>query len=365
MKGLLLVPLALALPLAAGAQEAPPPTFEERIEVTEVLLDVLVSDREGNVIIGLGPEDFVVEEDGKEVPVQGVTFYSNRRFLETAGAATKLRIDPDEVPQDRYFVLFFHDQRAANVESPGLMARQLEAGREARKWVRGELLPNDWAAVVSYDQKLKVQADFTRDRGALERAIGDAVAGKDPGGNWPSRLPAAAPGRDQPPSLLAGLPSGNELRDRTPTVYEGLQVLARALGNVRGRKNLLLFTIGFGRVNPFGLYEPDPRYYPDTKQALNDHNVAVYAVDLVPTGTEHTMANAMHQLADETGGRYLFNFTSFASPLRQIAEENNGYYLLAYQSRHPAGEQGYREVTVKTRNPEFRVRAREGYRFGD
>ena len=134
---------------------------------------------------------------------------------------------------------------------------------------------------------------------------------------------------------------------------------------MRGRKNMILFTIGFGTINSFGQYIPDPRYYPDMQQALNDNNVAVYALDLVPTGTEHIMSSAMNQLALETGGRYYFNFTSFMTPLRQLAEDNNGYYLLAYESRNPKGESGYREVKVKTKNPDFKVRAREGYLFGE
>ena len=353
------------LALAAGAtpvlaQETPPPRFEERVDVTEVLLDVLVTDRDNNVIIGLKPEDFVVEEDGKAVPVRDVTFYSNRRYLGNAEAAAAQGIKLNEVQEDRYFILFFHDQQTANFEAPGLMARQMEAAREARRWVREERLPNDWVAVVSYDHKLKVQQDFTRKEADLLRAVDGASQGRDPGGNWPSRA-----ADDKGPSLLARLPRGNELRDQTATIYDGIETLAEAAGAVRGRKNMILFTIGFGTINSFGQYIPDPRYYPDMQQALNDNNVAVYAVDLVPTGTDHTMSSAMNQLALDTGGRYYFNFTSFITPLRQLAEDNNGYYLLAYESRHPQGETGYTEVTVKTKNPDFRVRAREGYLFGE
>ncbi len=359
------VALTLALALAAQAipvlaQETPPPTFEERIDVTEVLLDVLVTDRDDNVIIGLEPEDFVVEEDGKPVPVRDVTFYSNRRYLGSAETAQAQGIRLNEVQEDRYFILFFHDQQIANFEAQGLMARQLEAAREARRWVRKERLPNDWVAVVSYDHKLKVQQDFTRNANDLLRAVDAAAQGRDPGGNWPSRMSTK-----EAPSLLARLPRGNELRNQTGTIYDGIETLAEAAGAVRGRKNMILFTIGFGTINSFGQYIPDPRYYPDMQQALNDNNVAVYAVDLMPAGSEHIMSSAMNQLALETGGRYYFNFTSFMTPLRQLAEDNNGYYLLAYESRNPQGETGYREVRVKTKNPDFRVRAREGYLFGE
>ena len=57
--------LAAALPIAA--QEEPAGRFAERIRVTEVLLDVLVTDADGNVVVGLNADDFVVEEQGKPV----------------------------------------------------------------------------------------------------------------------------------------------------------------------------------------------------------------------------------------------------------------------------------------------------------
>jgi VWFA-related protein len=369
MRRLMARPALLALTVALGlggslaAQEAAQdqPRFEgDRVDVNEVLLDVLVTDRQGNVILGLDKDDFVVREDGKPVDLTGLTFYSSSRFLESKEAAAKKGLNIDRTPQDRFFILFFQDQRDAAVDAPRLLSQQMEAGRRAREWVSKELAPADWVAVVSYDRKLKVHQDFTHDRRLLEDAIQDAVRGKDVDNTWPSRVPKSDGGW----SLVAGLPQGKALRDETPTIYEGIEKLAESAGQITGRKNLVLFTTGFGRVNSFGQYEPDNRYYPPMMRALNDNNVAVYAVDLVPPGTHHVLANAMNQLADETGGRYHFNFTSFATPLRQIAEENNGYYLLSYASPHPAGAKGFQRVEVTTTNPEFRVKTRDGYEYG-
>jgi VWFA-related protein len=183
---------------------------------------------------------------------------------------------------------------------------------------------------------------------------------KDREGNWPSRI---KPGEG--PSLYASLPKGNELRDKTTTIYDALEVLGDAAGQVRGRKNLILFTTGFGQINPFGQYIPDNRYYPDMVQTLNDNNIAVYSLDLVPAGTIHPLSNAMTQLANDTGGQYYTNFSTFTTPLREIGEENSGYYLLSYRTERPAGQQGFQEVDVDTTNPEFKVRARKGYEFGE
>lgn len=347
--------LCLAPTLAAQSQDQPPPQgqFEEEIKVQEVLLDVLVTDRQGNVIVGLDKNDFQVSEDGKPVELTGITFYSNRRLVESSQALAQRGVTADQVPEDRYFVLFFAD-------APELLSSQLDAGRRAREWVRKGLLRNDWVAVVSYDSKLKVHQDFTRDRTALQQAIADAVKGKDVDGNWPSRIEAG-----EGPSLRAGLPRGNDLRKKSGTNYDAVRLVAEASGTITGRKNLLLFTNGFaGRNNTFGQYQPDPKYYPEMSRALNDNNVAVYTIDLTPAGTEHTLSDFMNELASDTGGRYFYNFTNFTTPLEQIADENSGYYLLSYRSEKPAGEKGFQEVSVKTSNPEFRIRARKGYDYG-
>jgi VWFA-related protein len=357
------LPIALAatllcLPrLAAGQAEPPPqpaPTFAEQVDVTEVLLDALVTDRDGNVIVGLAKEDFRVEEDKKPVQLNAIEFYSSRPQVDAAGRRLT------DAGNQRLFVLFFHDQRRMNSEVPGVLARQLDAGRRARDWVK-KLAAEDYVAVASYDTSLAIAQDFTRDRKSLLRGIDLAVTGKAPRGNWPSRLPA----EEGLPSLLRLLPRGNALVDLTPTVYEGLQEIAKATRQLVGRKNLVLMSSGFGEVSSFGQFQPDPRYDAPTAQTLNDANVAVYAVDLLEIGTESPLQSSLSLLATSTGGYYFQNIVNFVTPLQSIADETTGYYLLSYRATHPHGASGYQKVTVAVRNPEFRVKAREGYRYGD
>jgi len=362
--------LSLGPSLALAAQPAPQPPadqpgarFQGQTNVNEVLLDVLVTGKRGNVIVGLNKNDFVVKENGKPVDLTGLTFYSNRRYLEAKDLSAKTGLDLDRVPENRYFILFFDDQKQSSVASPVLLSQQVQAGIQAKKWVSENLLPNDYVAIASYDYKLKIQQDFTHDTRSLAAAIDAAVQGKDTEGNWPSRI-AAAQAQALSPSLLANLPRGNDLRDQTTRIYDGIRLLADAAGRTTGRKNLILFTHGFGRINNFGQYEPDVRFYPPMMHALNANNVAVYALDLVPAGINHPLANAMNQLALETGGEYYFNFTNFLSPLKEVTKENNGYYLLSYGATHQADKSGFQKVTVETTNPEFKVKSREGYEYG-
>ena len=367
---LVTVGLGAAAPRAL-ADSLPAGEFGERVEVSEVLLDVLVTDRQGQVVLGLDSTDFVVEDAGREVIPTGTSFYSNR-FQVRDGEEGIQHPAPNEVLADRHFVLFFHDQ-TRDVSNTGLYIRNLvDAVRESRKWVESEMLPGDWVSVMSYDHKLKVHSDFTQDRQRLLRALDNVVRGKDPGNIW-------GPGRTEPGpeghTLLARLPERRELRRQTTRIYGALRLVADATRDVAGRKSLLLFTLGFGDLRATGNLsgavlasgvrsQPDRRFYPALEQALNDNNVAVYPIHMIPGASRAIQADFLSQLAGDSGGSYVQNFVNFIAPLREIADEQNGYYLLSYEAQHGAGETGYRSVRVKTRNPEFRVRARKGYRFG-
>ena len=141
--------------------------------------------------------------------------------------------------------------------------------------------------------------------------------------------------------------------------------MAEATAPLVGRKTLLLFTIGFGRMNRFHQYEPDPRYFEPMSESLNDANVAVYTFDLTDTGAQHPFANAMSHISDDTGGRYFPNVLHFATPIGDVAKETSGYYLVSYKAEHLTGLRGFQKVDVTLANREFKVTARKGYRFGE
>lgn len=346
--------LLCATTVAANAQEPPPliAPFGAEILVSEVLLDVLVTDRKGNAILGLQPSDFLVSEGDRPVEVTAAEFYSHRA-LEGSTAPV--------APAARFLLFFFDDQRGRNADVPGLLNRQVGAGRDAREFLAHALTPTDWVAILGYDFKLRLFADFTRDREVLARAVEAATTGKPDRGNWPSRQPV----EEGTPSLSRRLPAGDELRDQTATIYEAITLISEASTSIYGRKNLLLFTAGFGRMNRFRQYEPDPRYYEPMIESLNDANVAVYAFDLTEPGTRHPFADAMSQISSDTGGRYFADLSQFEAALTRVAAETSGYYLVSYRATHPSGLRGFQHVKVRLANPELKLTARRGYRFGD
>ena len=349
--------LALASPTFAQQQTVG--RFGERIQVTEVLLDVVVTDADGQVVVGLEADDFVVEEDGLPVDVGSATFYGSQNLLESPALAGRLA-STRAAASDRFFILFFHDLRR---EAPALLRRQREAVIQSRRWVERSLGERDWVAVVSYFAKLRIHQDFTQDRALALAALDSVGRGEDPGATW-----SAAAQLGEGPSLTRHLPQGRDLLKQTTRIQDGLKVLAEAAAGVKGRKNLVLFSIGFGDVDRFG-WRPDRRYYPRTKQALDDANVAVYPITLA-TGSLRddpvidALGSSLSQIAADTAGRDYQAFATFAVPLEQVVKDSGGYYLLSYSADYPAGDSGYREVSVRTTNPKLRVRAREGYRFG-
>ncbi|HEY8132955.1 MAG TPA: hypothetical protein VII12_13825, partial [Thermoanaerobaculia bacterium] len=73
---------------------------------------------------------------------------------------------------------------------------------------------------------------------------------------------------------------------------------------------------------------------------------------------------ALERIAAESNGQYFRYNTSFGGALKQIDKLSNGYYLISYYTK-PRNGNGFQKVDVAVKNPEFRVRARQGYSFGD
>lgn len=338
---------SMLLPGQSSAQEELA-RFDEMVEVSEVMLDVLVTDADGALVKGLGKEDFLIEEDGEEVTITDVDFYSTRYDTSDSKA--------DGIPWSRYFIAFFDDQKRFNRYGTLEIRQQIRASSHARRWVREEMQASDWMAVVRYDGRLKIYQDFSQDRDALEDALGRAAVGRAPSPQRQSQTGLV--------SLLRRLPEP-ATRKGKENIYQSIARLAEASGFIVGRKNLLLFTLGFGiEDRATRKTEPDERYYPQMEAMLNDHNVAVYPIDVTPAGRGARQRDFLQRLADDTGGFYDENFVGFLAPIKDVADDNHGYYLLSYQSPRPAGEIGYQRLEVKARRPEFEVRARRGYRYG-
>ncbi|HVR97446.1 MAG TPA: VWA domain-containing protein [Thermoanaerobaculia bacterium] len=314
----------------------------------EVLLDVLVAQSNGSVIVGLDKEDFIVLEGDTPVDVESVTFYGDHTQLQRGKIPERLGLKLEDIPQERYFILLFHEQEKILGQAGQTVSQRQEAAKAAHEWLK-TLLPNDFVAVLGYDTKLVAYTDFTRDPEVIATAIDSASAGKKP--ETPAR-PAPTGG----PSLLAGLPEGRALVTRSGTMFGALELIGHAAEGITGRKNLLVFTGGFGQRNSrLGVSDIE---ITEAILALNAGNVTVYPVDLLNRASP---TREMWLFVGETGGRF---FENFREALPIVAAENTGYYLLRYHTSHRGRKRGLQRVQVTTTLPGALVRVRSGYRYG-
>ena len=61
---------SLLLPAVAGAQGSADQPFVDVIDVRVVNLEVVVVDKKGNRVSGLGPEDFVLRVNKRQMPIE-------------------------------------------------------------------------------------------------------------------------------------------------------------------------------------------------------------------------------------------------------------------------------------------------------
>ena len=302
----------------------------------------------------------MVTDGGEPVTLTSATFHGSRRLLDWGEGLAQRGVEVESRPRGRHLVLFFQLQPFQSTSSrPSLLDRQLKAGRQIAEWLAEEVQPDDRVAVVSFRRGLAVHRDFTDERQALIDAVDAAVRGRSPETGDSSRRGLG----DGPPGL-GSLPTGKELRRQSRDLYKALRLVADAVREIPGRKNLLFVGRGFGDLSSFGGYQPEHAKLDPMLHALNDANVAVYPLDVTPVGTDYSLQISLRDLAADTGGRFYYDRVNFTESLREISTHTDGYYLLSYQSRRPVGASGYQRVSVGTRNPEFRIQARQGYLYG-
>ncbi len=341
--------LALVLALPALAQEVP--KYEEKLDVNLVLLDVTVTDHKGNQILGIAKDDFVVKIDGEQKPVESMEYFTNRRLLTVPEAQAEFK--GERGGDVRYFVIFFH-----TFPDPSFRTRfqndMIAARRASLDFVEKRILPEDKVAVAGYDLRLKMYTDFTSDKVVLKKAIEEAATF--------SNGITASPDNPADDSILKNLNVRTMIND-TGRIYDGLELLADAMKPIPARKALLLFSPGIGEASDFSAQIPenDAVWFDPMLASIQRSNVTVYPMHLMRNVRYHATEQNLIRLANETGGEYYRQATSFEIPLKLIENQNNGYYLLGvYTDAQKGSSDRLRRVAVTLKNPEFEVSARRG-----
>ena len=358
MRSLTLSILSILLAATAALAQTPPqtepiqqPAFGEKVEVSAVLIDAIVTDPQGNQILGLDKDDFLVSEDGTPKSLDSLDYYTSRRLLTSTEANAPFKVE--QLHEQRYVVFFFDKPEGAQLFSRIALARSA-----VNNFLNNQMTDSDRVAIVGDDVRLKVYSDFTADKTQLRKAL-DQVARFSLG----LKDPQADNGS---PSILRNI-DRNAMVNKTGTTYEALTVLADALQPIRARKNLVLFSPGIrepGEQSRGGVPLNRSRYYEPMIEALNEANVTVYAMNLMDNPPSAPIFHqTLESLARETNGDYYRYAVTYTGPITQVAKASAGYYMLSYRTNKTG--RGYQKVNVSIKNhPEFKVAARAGYTYG-
>jgi VWFA-related protein len=342
------VTLALVTSLAAGpanlsAQQAPTdiPDITIRTNTRLVVVDVVVTHKNGEPVTGLKAENFTLEENGKKqkvsvfaapgsatgptrAPAPAGILSNHPENVEPAGVPTVLLLDAANSQ--------FRDQAYARSQ---MLKYVVDQGRLGHPM-----------AVLTLTDRLRVLQQFTSDPQVLMTAIknlrpqepilqgappapeshGVATGGLDRGGSGGTAISSALATAQAATQQFADIQVGYNLERRTIITIEAMKALTRILGGLPGRKNVVWLTAslpfdlvpedrnvtdaelladlpGQGRqrsvsVNSAGAYAAEARqlHGQDIKEAeseLANTNIAIYPVDV--TGLISGMENSASQ----------------------------------------------------------------------
>jgi VWFA-related protein len=392
---------AAAVALNAGQNPPPspppaqgqPPTFKLRVDYVEV--DVVVTDRQGNLVTDLKKEDFQVLEDGKGQTVTAFTQVdipverADRPLYSDAPFEPDVRTN--EAPFDgRVYVMVIDDLHTN-------FARSIRVKNAARQFIERRLGANDLMAIVHTAGSNDASQEFTSNKRLLLAAV-DKTQGR--------KLTSATVNKTNEYYNTRGMrQTGDPLNDpddaeRAFNARNSLQTLrsvADWFASVRGRRKAILFVsegIDYditdlipqnGSNHGSGTMILDETR--DTIAAATRSNVAIYGIDprgLTDLGDESIEVGAfpddtslgvgtgslqnelrmsqdsLRTLSDETGGFAVVNRNDFSGAFERIVRDNSSYYVLAYYP--PDAKPGrVHKIDVRVTRPGLTVRARKGY----
>jgi len=227
---------ALWIAAVAIAQQPVPTPVQESVTVHRVEITLHATDRSGAAVQGMEPREFSVFVDGKHVDTESVEWVGSAgdatlvptREVRAEGPALEA---PQPAPAGRLFVMVFQREIAGQKEE-GLMRMK----RQALELI-DTLKPDDQVAILAMGARLWLRLDFTSDRKAIRKAIGDATHAED----------IVRVSNPPEPSIAARLASEDE--ERATSIEKAFLAIGRALKPLPGAKAVLFFGYAIGRWN--------------------------------------------------------------------------------------------------------------------
>lgn len=313
------------------AQEGAKPHISVAVDLVQ--LNVAVTDKKGNYITGLGPQDFTITEDGipQEIATFGEGNESARSVLTAtpsggkhpAPAPDQQRDSGERVSASELSSLVGGASVFVLFDSSNYMYRGFVFAQDAIADFIRSLESADRVAFYSYSRDLSRGALLTSDRSEVLRGVRTTVAGDD------------------------------------AALYNCLLLTVQDAARFTGRKVIVVFSNG-----------------PDNASAVPPEDVAELAqstgttIYMVSTEQAHLepISNAVFQrMTAATGGQVYFakNWREEQNAFASIRDDLAHLYSLSYYPQ-PNPNRGWRTITVKLESDQFKryhIRTRDGYRL--
>lgn len=328
--------------LGAAQDERQPPRFREAVDVRRLLVDVRVIDA-GRPVLGLNADDFAVRIDGKPARVDSLQWVGG--MPESTSQATGEAHHVVERAAGGRLVVFVVQKDLESSRMTGLMRAMTEMPDFLTSFT-----PEDRAAVLSFDTRLRVWLDFTNYFERVRSVLQRGVIVERPG----------TINQSAGPSLLDRLPPSRA--SRTWTIEDALAVLGDALAPLSGPKTVVLLGYGFGRLtggrNPAGWSVMMEPAYDRARAALQAARASVFCLDIT-TADYHSLEAGLQTVAAHTGGFFVRTHIFTKQAFDRLSAALAGHYVLFVEK--PTLRSGAHRIEVKLTTRRGSIFARSGY----
>jgi VWFA-related protein len=362
-----------------------------------VVVDVVVTDKQGQSVLGLRKDDFHLSEDGGPQIVTS--------FEEHKGAApNEIKLPP--MPPN-VFTNFPTARGADSVDV--LLLDLLNTQPQNQAFVRqqvikylGEIPPGTRLAIFALGSHLRIVRGFSTDFSGLAAILEDKKLGVAPeiSGSLPTeanqysdaeilrqmRKSQAAPSAIDAVESFQRDEAAERANSRSELTLQAFQQIARYLSAIPARKNLIWFSDNFPVSffpDPGGRVPKNEDHIQKTSDMLTAAKVAIYPVSALgvlgdPTFDASKLAGlrrelearlsanqiAMETIAQETGGRAFYSTNALSDAVKDAASNGSHYYTLAYSPANDKNDGKFRRIQLSLADNNYTLSYRRGY-FAD
>jgi VWFA-related protein len=334
--------------VAPQSSSNPSESYSIKTSVRRVVVDVVVTDSQGNPKRDLTEKDFSVEEDGKPQRILSFDPHADDPWTGVlpANVPPNTFINLPRQPEQGPLYLLFYDM--VNTGDGRVMGSDYSANIFARqqliKFINSKADGTRFALIVLSDGLHLVQG-FTNDKQLLLTAL-------DPEGHTPH----------MPKVFLYSANYG--IGD--PNYYLAIMKdIAHYLDGYSGRKNIIWVSRSF----PFAVFANQESTDTtvearDVRQELADmaaHQIAIYPVG---AGGIHDMNEqnlVLDEVADATGGHAFYGSNDLAGDVAKATDEGDVYYTLSYSSTNKNYDGRLRQIKIDLAKQGYHLAYRRQY----